>query len=383
MWRWTRRLVILAVLAGAVAWARWALFKPPIVPVTVYRVARGPVEETVTNSKAGTVKSRRRAALSSELGGRVEALFVKEGDRVRKGDVLMRLVVDEYRAQAALQTRALEVARVVVAEACERAQLATREAQRLDDLVQSGLVSKQQLDRAVTERDAARATCDATRARVQQAEAALSLARVQEDKTVIRAPFDAVVAEVSAEIGEWITPAPPGIPIPPVIELIDPAGIYVSAPLDEVDVAKVHEGLPVRVTLDAYAGQSFAGRLVRVAPYVEDRQEQNRTFEIEVELADRDASQRLLPGTSADVEVILQVRPDVVRIPAYALMQNAQVLVVRDEALVAVDVKTGLRNWDFVEVVDGLSVGEMVVVSIDRVEVKAGARVRIESETTR
>ena len=383
MWRWTRRLVILAVLAGAVAWARWALFKPPIVPVTVYRVARGPVEETVTNSKAGTVKSRRRAALSSELGGRVEALFVKEGDRVRKGDVLMRLVVDEYRAQAALQTRALEVARVVVAEACERAQLATREAQRLDDLVQPGLVSKQQLDRAVTERDAARATCDATRARVQQAEAALSLARVQEDKTVIRAPFDAVVAEVSAEIGEWITPAPPGIPIPPVIELIDPAGIYVSAPLDEVDVAKVHEGLPVRVTLDAYAGQSFAGRLVRVAPYVEDRQEQNRTFEIEVELADRDASQRLLPGTSADVEVILQVRPDVVRIPAYALMQNAQVLVVRDEALVAVDVKTGLRNWDFVEVIDGLSVGEMVVVSIDRVEVKAGARVRIESETTR
>ena len=383
MWRWTRRLVILAVLAGAVAWARWALFKPPIVPVTVYRVARGPVEETVTNSKAGTVKSRRRAALSSELGGRVEALFVKEGDRVRKGDVLMRLVVDEYRAQAALQTRALEVARVVVAEACERAQLATREAQRLDDLVQSGLVSKQQLDRAVTERDAARATCDATRARVQQAEASLSLARVQEDKTVIRAPFDAVVAEVSAEIGEWITPAPPGIPIPPVIELIDPAGIYISAPLDEVDVAKVHEGLPVRVTLDAYAGQSFAGRLVRVAPYVEDRQEQNRTFEIEVELADRDASQRLLPGTSADVEVILQVRPDVVRIPAYALMQNAQVLVVRDEALVAVDVKTGLRNWDFVEVIDGLSVGEMVVVSIDRVEVKAGARVRIESETTR
>jgi len=382
-WRWARRLLLLALLAVAVVAVRRAVFTPDDVPVTVFRVARGPVEDTVTNSKAGTVKSRRRATLSPEIGGRVEALLVREGQRVRAGDVLMRLASDDYRAQASLQAQALEVARLTETEACERMRLAAREAERMQRLVEAELSSRQQLDRVVSERDTAAAACDASRARVHQADAALRLARVNEAKTVVRAPFDAVVAEVSAEVGEWITPAPPGVPIPPVIELIAPDAAYVSAPLDEVDVAKVREGLPVRVTLDAYPGRAFPGRLARIAPYVEDRQEQNRTFEVEVELDDREAARQLLPGTSADVEVVLQTRPDVLRVPSYALMQGDRVLVVRDGALVAVEVKTGLRNWDFAEVVSGLAPGDPVVVSLDRVEVKAGARARIEAESTR
>ena len=382
-WRWARRLLLLALVGVAAVVVRRAVFTPDAVPVTVFRVARGPVEDTVTNSKAGTVTSRRRATLSPEIGGRVEALLVREGQHVRAGEVLMRLASDDYRAQAALQARALEVARLAETEACERMRLAAREAERTERLVDAELVSRQQLDRVVSERDTAAAACDASHARVQQADAALRLARVNEAKTVVRAPFDAVVAEVSAEVGEWITPAPPGVPIPPVIELIAPDAAYVSAPLDEVDVAKVREGLPVRVTLDAYPGRAFPGRLARIAPYVEDRQEQNRTFEVEVELDDREAARQLLPGTSADVEVVLQTRPDVLRVPSYALMQGDRVLVVRDGALVAVEVKTGLRNWDFAEVVSGLAPGDPVVVSLDRVEVKAGARARIEAESTR
>jgi HlyD family secretion protein len=266
---------------------------------------------------------------------------------------------------------------------CESAQLATREAERVQQLVASELVSRQRLDQAVSARDAAVAGCEAARARVRQAEAALRVAHVMQEKTIIRAPFDGIVAEVSAEVGEWITPAPPGVPIPPVIELIDPDQIYVSAPLDEVDSGKVRTGLPVRVTMDARPGASLAGRLVRVAPYVQDAQEQNRTFEVEVELEDRAAARALLPGTSADVEVILQVRHDVLRIPAYALMQDNRVLVLRDGRLAATPVTTGLRNWDFAEVVSGLAPGDPVVVSLDRPEVVAGAHARIESETAR
>lgn len=381
--RWVRRSLVLLALAAAIVAARAYLLRPRIVPVTVYRVTKGPVEETVTNSKAGTVESRRRATLSPEIGGLVAELAVREGARVRRGDLLMRLSPAEYDANAALQARAVEVARAAEREMCESAQLAAREAERVEQLVASDLASRQRLDQTVSARDTTVAACEAARARARQAQAALTLASVQQAKTVIRAPFDGIVAEVSAEVGEWITPAPPGVPIPPVIELIDPDQIYVSAPLDEVDSGKVRPGLPVRVTMDARPGVALAGRLVRVAPYVQDALEQNRTFDVEVELDDRAVARTLLPGTSADVEVILQVRPDVLRVPAYALLQGDRVLLVRGDTLVAVPVTTGLRNWDFVEIVSGLAPGDLVVVSLDRPEVVAGARVRIESETVK
>jgi HlyD family secretion protein len=201
------------------------------------------------------------------------------------------------------------------------------------------------------------------------------------EKTVLRAPFDGVVADVTTELGEWITPSPPGLPIPPVIVLYDDASTYVSAPMDEVDVAKVRVGQPARVTLDAYSGKPFPGRVTRVAPYVLDLQEQNRTFEIEVELDDAAFARTLLPGTSADVEVILAAREGVLRIPSYALLEGGRVLVVRNGQLASQPVRTGMKNWQFVEVAGGLAPGEAVAVSLDRPEVREGARVSVAGET--
>ena len=97
--RWRRRAVIAAVIVAAVVLVRATLLRKEPVPVTVFRVAPGRVEETVTNSKAGTVKTRRRAALSPEIGGRIEALPVRKGDRVRKGQLLVRLAGADYQAQ--------------------------------------------------------------------------------------------------------------------------------------------------------------------------------------------------------------------------------------------------------------------------------------------
>jgi HlyD family secretion protein len=192
-----------------------------------------------------------------------------------------------------------------------------------------------------------------------------------------------VVAEVRAEVGEWITPSPPGIQIPAVFDLIDPEAIYISAPLDEVDVGRIGTGMPVRVTTDAYAETAFAGTVVRVAPYVQDQEEQNRTFEIEVELDEPDPERALRPGTSADVEVVLTSKSAALRIPTYALIEGREVLVVEDDVLQRREVRTGLRNWDYVEILDGLEAGEAVVVSLDRAEVQEGAHARIESETDR
>jgi HlyD family secretion protein len=372
-----------AVLVAVVVVLRLTVFRPEPVPVTVFRVARGVVEQTVTNSKAGTVKTRSRAKLSPEVGGRVAELSVREGDLVRAGQVLLRIAADDYRARVELQRRSLAAAEATRREACLAADQAVRDHDRYRRLAEDEIVSQELLDQLESKRDVTAAGCEAARAAEEQAEAALSLARVELEKTVLRAPFDAVVAEVGTELGEWITPSPPALPVPAVIELIQQTATYISAPLDEVDLAKVRRGQEVRVTLDAYRGQSFAGTVARVAPYVQDLEEYSRTIEIEVELEDREFAAKLRPGTSADVEVILETRSDVLRVPSYALIEGGRVFVVEDDTIVARDVETGIRNWDFTEIVSGLGAGETVVVSVDRVEVKEGAVVRIADETTR
>ncbi|HSL84757.1 MAG TPA: efflux RND transporter periplasmic adaptor subunit, partial [Thermoanaerobaculia bacterium] len=193
-------------------------------------------------------------------------------------------------------------------------------------------------------------------------------------QTVLRAPFDGVVADLRAELGEWITPAPPAVPVPPVLDLIDPSSIYVSAPMDEVDAGVLAPGLPARITVDSLPGRELDGTVARVAPFVLDVEEQNRTVEIEAELADQALARTLLPGTSADVEVILEVRDDVLRVPTAALMEGSRVLVLgADGVLAQREVEVGLSNWDWTEVRGGLEAGERVVTSLDRTGVEAGA----------
>jgi len=383
MKRALRAVAVIAALVLLGVVLRLTVLSPDPVAVTVFRVARGLVEDTVTNSKSGTVKTRLRATLSPEVGGRVAEITVREGDVVQTGQLLMRIANDDYKARVTLRERALRAARAAQRQACLAAEQAQRDYQRYVRLKDDEIVSAEILDQLESARDVSVAACEAAEAKVLEAEAARELARVELAKTELRAPFAGVVAEVSAEVGEWITPSPPAIPVPPVLELIQQSAIYISAPLDEVDVAKVQVGQPVRITLDAYSDRSFSGRVTRVAPYVLDLEEHSRTFEIEAELDDAAFAARLLPGTSADVEVILDSKQDVPRIPAYALIEGDRVLLLDEGELVSREVETGLKNWAFAEIAAGLEIGEPVVVSLDRAEVREGAQAVIAEETLR
>lgn len=381
-------LVGAAIVGGVfIAWKLAAgifkIIRPDPVPVTVYRVARGVVEETVTNSKAGTVKARRRAKISPEIGGRAAFIGFRPGARVRKGDVLLRINASDLQASLALATQDLATSRASAQESCLAADLAKRDLQRTLDLKDDRIVSAEMVDRLQSQSDAAAARCLAARANIERAQAAIDLARANLNKTVLRAPFDGVIADLKAEEGEWVSPSPPAMMIPPVFDIIDPTSIYVSAPLDEVDAGRLQTGQPARISLDPYPNRSFKGRVTRVAPYVQDIQEQNRTFEVEVDFEDADFARTLLPGTSADIEIILKATENVLRMPTYALLEGDQVLVFNGGRLEAVPVKTGMRNWEFTEVREGLKEQDPVVVSLDRAEVREGVRAVIRDETSK
>jgi HlyD family secretion protein len=372
--------MLLVLLGGLFVLLRFTLFRPALVPVTVHRVAVGRVEDTVVNSRAGTVQSRRRARISPGIAGLVVEIPVREGARVKEGDVLLRLDDRELRARLHLARRSLEAAQAQAEQAQLELQLAQYLSERTRTLVQDNVVSDSAWEQDRTRALTAEAARRAAEAREREAEAAIETAQALLDKTVIAAPFAGVVLDVTTEVGEWISPSPPGVFIPPVVDLIDPDALYLEAPLDEADVARVRSGLPVRVTLDAFRGQAFAGTLTYVSSFVETRQEQNRTLRVEAAFSTAELPSNLLPGLSADLEVILDAREAVLRIPTYALLEGGRVLLVQQGQLVERSVSTGLRNWSFTEITAGLAAGEDVVVSLDRAEVKAGVRVTVTGE---
>jgi HlyD family secretion protein len=294
--------------------------------------------------------------------------------------VLLRLSDGDLRAALSLARQDLATSRATAREACLAADLARRDLQRNLELKDQSIVSEELLDRLEIQSETASARCEAARAAIDRGTAAVALARANLDKAVLRAPFDGVVADLDAEVGEWVSPSPPALPIPPVFDLIDPTSIYVTAPIDEVDAGRIAVGLPSRITLDPYPGEHFRGRVVRVATYVQDVEQQNRTLEVEVDFVNATGDRRLLPGTSADVEIILKSRDAVLRIPSYALLEGNRVLVFTNGHLEARRVETGLRNWEFAEVVEGLAEGDPVVISLDREEVRQGARAAIREE---
>lgn len=378
--RWAKVLLTLALLAGLAFLLRVTVFRPKPVPVTVYRVQAGRVEDTVVNSRAGTVQSRLRSEMSPGIPGLVVEIPARKGHSVKRGDVLLRLNDREHRAQTELARRALEAARALAEQARLEAEHAERQWKRTQKLARNQVVSETAIELDRTRSLTTRTSVTAAEARVHEAEASLDAAQATLEKTVITAPFDGVVLDVTTEVGEWISPSPPGVPIPPVLDLIDPEALYLSVPIDEADVARIRLGLPVRITLDAFRGKSFGGKLTYISSFVETRQEQNRTLRVEAVFDEAQLPANLLPGLSADLEIILDARENVLRIPTYALLENERVFVVENDRLVQRKVTTGLHNWSYTEIKSGLSPGEAIVVSLDRPEVKVGARVVVTGE---
>lgn len=378
-----KRLIALAVLALVLGGGAWYLTRPEPVAVTVATVARGAVERTVANTRAGTVEACRRAKLSPSMGGQIARLDVHEGDHVEAGQLLLELWNQDLRAQVELAGSEARASAASAEAVCAQAEVAGREAARLQKLRTQGLASEEQTDRASTEAKAGAAQCRAAKAQAQVSASRLKVAQANLERTQLYAPFAGVVAEITGELNEYTTPSPPGIPTPPAIDLIDNTCFYVTAPIDEVDVAEVRVDMPARISLDAYGNRHFDGRVRRVSSYVLDLEKQARTVDVEAEFADPKDIANLLAGYSADVEVILEVRADTVYVPTEAVIDGQRVLRRNADTGVLEDreVRIGIANWDRTEVLEGLAAGDQVVVSLDRKGVEAGARTVLDAGT--
>lgn len=371
-----RWLVVLLVIAG-ISFLIWQKTRPKPVEVIVRPVTRGIVEKTVANTRAGTVNACRRARLSPSIGGQIADLPIHEGDQVEAGDLLLEIWNEDLSAQFAVAEQEAAVAKAQAEASCQSAEEAQRQAKRAQTLLKNRVGSQEQRDMAVTEAASLRAKCDASRASVQMSLAHVSLARATLSRSRLIAPFSGIIAKIEGELNEYVTPSPVGVQTPPVVDLIENTCFYITAPIDEVDAAAVRIGMVTRITLDAFRGREFAGNVRRIAPYVLDLAKQARTVDIEVDFVDRNDFSYLLAGYSADVEIILDVRTDTLKVPSEAVMDGNAVYVFsgQDRMISKRTFTAGLSNWAFTEVVSGLDEGTEVVVNVDKPELKDGVTV--------
>ena len=378
MGRFIRWLIFIIIISG-IGYAIYYYSRPEPLKVKVVTVGRGTVENTVANTRAGTISACRRTKLSPSMGGQIAELPVKEGQRVKKGDLLIELWNKDIMAELALAKSEANAAKARSTAACLQAEVSEREADRLKNLRKIGATSEEQTDRAVTQAKALSADCEAAKASALMSESRIRVVEANLERTRLKAPFDGIIAEVTGELNEYLTPSPPGIPTPPAVDLIDDSCFYVTAPIDEVDAPSVKTGLEARITLDAFRGTSFPGVVSRKAPYVMDMEKQARTVDIDVRFMDFDDIKKMLAGYSADVEIILNSRENTLRVPTEAILDGKRIfLYLTSEGIIRERIiEKGLSNWAYTEVLSGLKEGDQIVVNVDIAGVEDGAAAEI------
>ena len=382
-------VLLLAGAAGVFAWRTSASFRSVDVQTLTPVVEQGsrPAAGTPVLTASGYVVARREAIVSSKIQGRLAELRVEEGSVVEDGDVLARLESVDFRASVARASAQLQQAEAQVASAA--AQIRRAEADLAEAERQLGVAERLAADALVPEdsRDAARsrvalaeASLGQARADAQgaaatraQAEAELNVAQAQLQNTVIRAPFAGTVVRKMAEVGESVAPIPPGVNISTasgaIVALADLATLEMEADVSEANVARLNEGQPAEVTVEAFPDRQYKAVLRQIIPTA-DRTKATVLTKVTLLNKDRD----LKPEMSAKVTFLEPTRTateaEVTPARATILVPSSTVVtrdgrqavfeVIDDTARLRPVTTSGTRR-DLVIVTDGLAGSERLV----------------------
>jgi RND family efflux transporter MFP subunit len=349
----------------------------------------------------GTLLPQEEVTLSTEMPATVETILVDLGDAVQKGQPLIRLDEREARLEAERQTANLQAAREALERArqmldwnranVERSQAVLAEARvnlkRYQDLFAEGAISASQRDTAQTQYDVAVASLRASEAQyesdraaaknaaalVEQATAALALARKRLKDTEMIAPFDGFVRKRLVNAGETVKEKTP------LLSLVAAQALKLQGEVPERFVPQIRVGRPVRLEVEAYPGRMFQGTITRVSPVVDV---ESRTFTVEATVPNPGGA--LKPGFFAKASIITGTERNVPFVPEEAVVTFAgivKVYVIADGKAEERRIRTGQRSDGRVEILDGLQVGEAVATSGlsqlatgTAVAVQAGAR---------
>jgi RND family efflux transporter MFP subunit len=359
-----RKTVILPLLLIGAAGLGWVLFRQlpdsagpggrgpgkRSAPVEVAAIERGPIELRRTFS--GTLEARAEFVVAPKVSGRIERIAVNLADSVKRDQVVAELDNDEYVQEVAQAKADLEVARANLSEAKSALEIADRDLERIRTLRGRGVASESQLDGARANNLTKQAQVEVAMAQVAKAESSMETANIRLRYTKVRASWTGggdrrVVAERFANEGGTVSA---NTPLLLIVELDPIIGVVF---VTEKDYVRMRTGQIGTLTTDAYPGETFEGRIDRIAPVFRQATRQAR-----VELTIGNAGQKLKPGMFIRVTVVLD--------------RLAEATIVPEKALTTRDNRTGV----FVVSEDGKSVSWRDVT----VGIREGDRVQVEGE---
>ena len=370
--------VALAALAGAAAFAMRAGAPRAVETATV--VSAYPSQAYTVLNATGYVVAQRKAAVASKATGRLEWLGVREGSRVRQGEVLARLENRDVTAQLEQAAASIKVAQANLEQGQAEMTEVARARDRSAELLARNFVSTAAHDTAVARYDKAKAAIAGFKASIAVAQANYRAAQVTVEQTLIRAPFDGVVLTKNANVGDVITPFSSATGSQAaVVTMADMTTLEVEADVSEASVGKVRLEQPCEIQLDALPDMRFRGSVNRMVPTV-DRAK--ATVTVKVRFVDKD--ERVLPEMTAKVAFLTRELEEGARVPRTAVQPSAVVerdgkrvvYAVRDDRAFAVPVETGEKIGEMVEIVKGVQVGDKVLAR-PTVDLRDGTRVSL------
>jgi RND family efflux transporter MFP subunit len=327
----------------------------PAVSVDAAKAATGDVTEGI--EVVGTLSPKYQAEIKSEYGGVVAQVYVNDWAKVRKGDPLLK--VDTREGEVLLQKAkaALEMAKAGQLEAEAAVARADREYDRAVKLQESGLLTRQGMDDARTQKEAAAARIAASKAQVAAAREDVSHATTRLSKAVIRSPFDGAVAERLVNAGDLV-----GEMQKVVFRLVDNRLLELTVSVPSVGMAALRVGQPVRFSTDAFPGREFDGKVAHINPSVSPG---DRSVRVIAEV--RNVPEVLKGGLFVKGRIVTGFRKGVVRIPRSALLsrdvarRKGEVFLLDNNVARRRVVATGSVEGEIVEIVSGVGPGETVV----------------------
>lgn len=397
-------LVVLAILGTK---------KEEVVIVQTEFVKKRNITQTVTAT--GKIDPEFKVVITPEVSGEIVYLPVKEGQRVKKGDILLKIKQDQYLAQRDRTVANLQSARANLA--IQRIQLQKIESDfnRVKELYAKGLSSEAEYEAIRAQYETAKAQVLSAESTVQQMEAAVKEASENLSKTIITSPMDGVVSQLNVKLGERVlgTGFTQGSNLMTVADL---SKMVAVVEVDENDVVLVSYGDTAKVKVDAFPGKVFKGVVYEIGNTAKAKglgtQEEVVNFEVKIRILDSDVL--LKPGMSCNVEIMTETRNNVLAVPIQSVTirglekekkedKEAEdelvtiedkkdqidtkalegVFVVKDGKAKFVKVETGISDDTYIEIKNGLKGDEEVVTGSYRAisrELKDGSRVRIENK---
>jgi len=347
--------------------------------VEVATVATHTIKSSILAS--GQLQFKDPVELKPEVIGKISEIPAKEGQRVHKGDVVLRLDPQLFQAQVAQAQAGVQQAEIAIQSQTLTVTNLTLQYQRQQKLYKQGLVDANSFDTLSNQLDIAKSDLDARKQALEIAQAQLSQAQQNLSKTVIRSPMDGMVTSLPVKVGETVITGT-NIAGSTIMDIADPSEVLADVQVDEADIANVKLGEDASIDAVSFADRTLHGAVQFVASSVTDTSasatslggtQQGRTFEVKIQITGKDLPQ-LKPGMSVRAEIFTLSTPNTLAVPVQAVLyendpnsknleptSGAYVYQVRGGKAYKTPVTTGISSDTDEAVTSGLKPGDVVV----------------------